>query len=124
MLHARKWLNSSNYRGNFFVGYQTIFSKKFFNNIGKKPTCSYCGMPSHTIDKCYKKHRYSSRYRNFNRGYGGSINQVKSKNSSYKNLIIAKGKQVYVEELKDDSSKLMFIKDQYNQLLAFIQSNS
>ncbi|XP_019155913.1 PREDICTED: uncharacterized protein LOC109152717 [Ipomoea nil] len=36
----------------------TFNGKKYTNNGGSKPKCSFCGMIGHTVDKCYKKHGY------------------------------------------------------------------
>ncbi|XP_019171426.1 PREDICTED: uncharacterized protein LOC109166981 [Ipomoea nil] len=36
----------------------TYNCKKYTNNGGSKPKCTFCEMIGHTIDKCYKKHGY------------------------------------------------------------------
>ncbi|XP_019171424.1 PREDICTED: uncharacterized protein LOC109166979 [Ipomoea nil] len=36
----------------------TYNGKKYTNNGGSKPKCTFYGMIGHTIDKCYKKHGY------------------------------------------------------------------
>jgi hypothetical protein len=35
---------------------QNRFTKSY--NRKEKLICSHCGIPSHTVDKCYKLHRY------------------------------------------------------------------
>ena len=92
----------------------------------KRPTCSYCGIYGHSVDKCYKKFGYPPGYKAGTKSYNTAINQVES--SAYLND--AKGKQVRIEPLQhtNNTSKgkqvcsansedhATMIKNQMNQL--------
>ena len=75
--------------------------KKFKNsNTGKRPTCSFCGIDDHSVDKCYKKHGYPPGYKFTNRKVNHSVNQVETGfeqcNSNFEQD--KKGKQVMKEK--------------------------
>ncbi|XP_039014680.1 uncharacterized protein LOC120144771 [Hibiscus syriacus] len=50
-------------------------SKRSFNS-GKKPTCTYCGINGHFVDKCYRKHGFPPGYKSSNRLHTGKASRV------------------------------------------------
>ncbi|XP_042974688.1 uncharacterized protein LOC122306322 [Carya illinoinensis] len=69
----------------------------------EKLLCTHCGMTNHTVDKCYKLHRYPPNFRS--RGKVSSANQV----------------LVQPESTPFDSNCMSFSQDEYQQLLALIR---
>ena len=70
-------------KGNFnstYIATGSAQSAKQFPNIGsnRRPTCAFCGIYGHSIDKCYKKYGYPPGYKNNNKSYNGAVNQVES----------------------------------------------
>ncbi|XP_019157658.1 PREDICTED: uncharacterized protein LOC109154288 [Ipomoea nil] len=66
------------------IAFSASNNKKKFNNGGRNvPKCTYCNMTGHTVEKCYKKHGYPTRWiagksrnKQTQDAHNSSVNQV------------------------------------------------
>lgn len=121
--------NNNSYNG-------SVGQKKFgsFSNTNKRSICSYSGLQGHTVDRCYKKHGFTPRYKPKNKNIASSlVNQVEgdlscisiSDNPISNNLgepDAARKKPISEFQGNGNMQSMMsFTQEQYQPLLSLIQ---
>eukprot|EP00257_Ricinus_communis_P019374 XP_015578349.1 uncharacterized protein LOC107261721 [Ricinus communis] len=119
-------LNLGNNQKRFFGN-----SRAFPNNGAKKPTCTFCGMYGHPVDKCYRKNRFPPGYKGTSKNFQNSTNQVASFPSDNHNFSTTEQLAYHMNYDNHNSSRksgddgpITFTRDQYNSMMSMIQEKA
>eukprot|EP00257_Ricinus_communis_P025905 XP_025013319.1 uncharacterized protein LOC112535031 [Ricinus communis] len=86
-------------------------SRIFPNNGAKKPTCTFCEMYGHPVDKCYRKNGFPPGYKGASKNFPKMEYQLNYDNYSSFNK-------------SGDDGPIAFTRDQYNSLMSMIQEKA
>ncbi|KAA8528521.1 hypothetical protein F0562_035876 [Nyssa sinensis] len=87
---------------------------KNYQNPRSRSVCTHCGLPGHTVDKCYKLHGYPPGYRQSARTRTPSVNQVSASSNGFDEA----------SNGPNSTPQFPFTQEQCNQLLSFLQNSS
>ncbi|XP_048233111.1 uncharacterized protein LOC125370687 [Ricinus communis] len=119
-------LNLGNSQKRFFGN-----SGTFPNNGAKKPTCTFCGMYGHPLDKCYRKNGFQSGYKGTSKNFQNSTNQIASFPFDNHNFSTTEQLAYHMNydnhnssHKSGDDGPITFTRDRYNSLMPIIQEKA
>eukprot|EP00257_Ricinus_communis_P022931 XP_015582793.1 uncharacterized protein LOC107262297 [Ricinus communis] len=119
-------LNLGNSQRRFFGNYGA-----FPNNGANKPTCTFCGMYGHPVDKCYRKNGFPPGYKRTSKNFQNSTNQVAFFPSDNHNFSTTEQLAYHMNydnhnsfHKSGDDGPITFTRDQYNSLMSIIQEKA